>query len=152
MDHGYWDVTAVGDFDPKDWFGFIYLIEDLDTGKMYLGKKFFLHKRKKTKSNRSRTKESDWKTYTSSCEPLNDLIKEKGRMSFAFRIIRLCSGRCELSYAEQEAQFGFDVLRARLPNGEHRYFNRTISHFNFAGLEKQTAESRRKMFLTSASI
>lgn len=145
MNAGHWDISAVEEFDPNEWFGFIYLIEQKSTGKAYIGKKQFRFKRQKTKSNKSRTKPSDWLTYTSSCEPLNELIAEFGKDDFSFRILRLCSGKCELSYTEQEMQFAHDVLRARLDNGEHKFFNRTIAHFNYAGLEKQSAESQNKL-------
>lgn len=137
-------MALTGEFDPAKWFGFIYIIEDNLTKKSYIGKKFFLHKRQKTKANKSRTKESDWRTYCSSCDPLVEAIKERGKQDFRFLILRLCSGRCELSYTEQQLQFQYDVLRTTLPNGEPKFYNRTIAHFNFAGLAKQTAESKRK--------
>jgi hypothetical protein len=50
-----------------------------------------------------------------------------------------------LSYEEESIQRARDVLRARLPNGELKYFNRTIGYKNFAGLEKQSEESKRKV-------
>lgn len=143
--YGHWDISAVGEFDPAEWFGFIYEIHERSTGKSYIGKKFFKFKRKKTKSDKSRTKPSDWMDYTSSSELVSDLIKEEGKEAFDFRILRLCSGRCELTYAEMEEQFGRNVLRARLPNGERAFFNKTIAYKNFAGVEKQTEETRRKM-------
>ncbi len=144
MDSGHWDISGVGEFDPEDFFGFIYLIEEKATGKGYIGKKFFRVKRRKTKADKTKTKVSGWQAYTSSSEFLNDLISEQGKDAFAFRILRLCSGRCELSYSEEEAQVTHDVLRARLENGERKYFNKTIGYKNFAGLEKQTDESNRK--------
>lgn len=145
MDYGHWDVSKVGAFDPTEWFGFIYLIEERATGRAYLGKKFFLHKRKKTKANASRTKDSDWRNYTSSSIYMNDLIDEKGKDAFAFSIIRLCSGKCELGYTEEEMQFAFDVLRARLPDGTRKFFNNTIGYKNYGGLEKQTNLTKQKL-------
>ena len=145
MEYGHWDVSAVGVFDPTDWFGFIYVIEHRDTGRAYIGKKFFQHKRQKTKLNRSRLKESDWRNYQGSSEHVKALIAEHGVDAFDFRITKLCSGRCELSYSEEEAQFAADVLRARLPNGERKYLNRTIAYKNFSGIEKQTEASKVKL-------
>jgi hypothetical protein len=144
-DTGHWDTTLVGDFDPAEFFGFVYEIEELSTGRAYIGKKFFRFKRQKTKSNPSRTKESDWREYTSSCEPLSEAIQKQGKQDFAFRILSLCVGRCQLTYEEQQVQFTRDVLRTRLPNGERKYWNRTIGHLLFAGVEKQTEESKSKM-------
>jgi hypothetical protein len=145
MDSGHWDVSIVGEFDPDQFFGFIYEIEELATGRSYLGKKFFRFKRQATKSNSSRTKESDWKVYTGSCVPLNDAIDEHGKDAFAFRILSLCVGRCQLTYEEQQIQFSRDVLRAKLPNGQRKYWNRTIGHLLFSGIEKQTEEAKRKI-------
>lgn len=148
MDFGHWNIEAVGEFNPADWFGFIYEIEHLPSGRTYIGKKFFKHKRQKTKKDKSRTKESDWRDYTSSSELLNDLITESPKTDFAFRILRLCSGKCELSYTEEELCFARDVLRARTADGTLKYLNRTIGYKNHAGLEKQTLESRRKLLNT----
>lgn len=145
MDYGHWDISQVGIFNPADWFGFIYIIEHRTTGKAYIGKKFFLHKRQKTKTDKSRTKESDWRFYCGSSDRVKDLINEHGRDAFTYRILRLCSGRCELSYAEEESQFAADVLRARLPNGERKFLNQTIAYRNFNGIEAQTERSRQLM-------
>lgn len=152
IDYGHWDISAVGEFEPTDFFGFIYEIEQLSTGKAYIGKKQFKFKRKKTKSNTSRTKDSDWRDYTSSSEFVNELIEEVGKSDFAFRILLLCTGRCMLGYEEESIQRERDVLRARLPNGERKFFNRTIGYKNFAGLEKQTEEAKEKNRLAHLGI
>lgn len=142
---GHWNIAAVGEFDPAEFFGFVYEIEELSTGRSYIGKKFFRFKRQKTKANPSRTKDSDWQEYRSSCEPLREAIQECGEQNFEFRILSLCIGRCQLTYEEQQIQFSRDVLRARLPNGERKYWNRTIGHLLFTGVEKQTEEAKQKM-------
>lgn len=141
MDAGHWNIDEVGLFDPDEFFGFIYVITQRSTGRAYLGKKFFKHKRKKTLKNKSRTKESDWRDYTSSSELLNELITECGKDDFEFRILTLCTGRCMLTYSELEQQFAHDVLRARLADGSRKYFNGTIGHLNYSGIEKQTQEA-----------
>lgn len=138
MDYGHWDISAVGAFNPADFFGFLYEIEERATGKTYVGKKVFSFKRQKTKANKSRTKDSDWRTYTSSSALINDMIAEQGKDAFSFRIVMLCAGKCMLGYEEESLQRAKDVLRARLPDGTLKYFNRTIGFRNYAGLEKQT--------------
>jgi Putative endonuclease segE, GIY-YIG domain/NUMOD3 motif len=143
--YGHWNIDAVGEFDPEDWVGFIYEIEHLPTGRLYIGRKMFRAKRKKTKSNSSRTKSSDWQTYTSSSETVTGMIKDEGKDQFAFRIILLCIGKCMLNYEEESIQRACDVLRARLPDGSRKYFNNTIGYKNFGGLEKQTEETKRKI-------
>jgi hypothetical protein len=149
MDAGHWNIDAVGEFEPADYRGFIYEITQKSTGKSYIGKKVFRFKRKKTLKNKSRTKESDWRDYTSSSELLNEAIDECGMDDFEFRILTLCTGQCMLTYCELEQQFAHDVLRARLPNGERKYFNNTIGHMNYSGIEKQTQEACRKRLAQS---
>jgi len=140
---GHWIIDI--EFNPDDFWGFIYEIEEIATGRSYIGKKQFRFKRKKTKSNKSKTKESDWREYTSSCIPLQEAIETQGKDKFVFRMLSLCSGRCQLTYEENQLQFTRDVLRAKLPNGERKYWNKTIGHLLFAGVEKQTEEAKAKM-------
>lgn len=144
-DYGHWDISEVGPFDPTEWFGFVYEVIQKSTGKSYIGRKQFKFKRKKTKSNKSRTKPSDWLDYTTSSELVQSLIEETGMDDFEFRILKLCSGKCELNYEEESLQREKDVLRARLSNGERQYLNGTIAYKNFGGLEKQTEESKAKI-------
>jgi len=142
-DRGHWQTDI--EFDPDDFFGFLYEIEEIDTGKKYIGKKFFRHKRTKTKTNPSRFKDSGWREYTSSCEPLQEAIEQRGKDKFVFRIISLCVGKCQLTYEEYEAQIKADVLRAKLPDGSPKYFNRNIANKHFSGLEKQTEEAKARI-------
>lgn len=135
-DYGHWDVTKVGNFNPKDFYGFIYEIEEKHTGRLYIGRKQI---KTKTKKN------NNWREYTSSSKELISLIEEKGKDNFNFRIILLCSGKSQLTYEEEKLQFENDVLRTRLPNGERKFFNKTIGYRNFNGVEKQTEQSRQKI-------
>ena len=68
--------------DPDKYYGFIYLITNLETGKMYVGRKFY-HTYKK----RKKVKQSDWANYTGSSKWLNADIKELGITSFEFKIL-----------------------------------------------------------------
>ena len=145
LPYGHWDISLVGEFDPQEFWGFVYEIVHKSTGKSYIGRKQFKFKRQKTKSDKSRTKDSDWRDYNSSSELVQSLIEEMGSEDFEFRILKLCSGKCELNYEEESVQREKDVLRARLPNGELRFYNRTIGYKNFGGLEKQTEETKVKM-------
>lgn len=140
---GHWIIDI--EFNPDDFWGFVYEIEEIATGRSYIGKKQFRFKRKKTRSNKSNTKESDWKEYTSSCIPLQEAIETQGKDKFVFRMLSLCSGRCQLTYEENQLQFARDVLRAKLPNGERKYWNKTIGHLLFAGVEKQTEDAKAKI-------
>ena len=65
------------DFSSDDYYGFVYLITNEQTGKKYVGKKFFWFKKTlgitKTRKRRKKTLvESDWKTYFGSSNSLNE--------------------------------------------------------------------------------
>ena len=83
MDLGHWTLSEGVEI-TEETFGFIYLIECKTTGKKYIGKKQCKSRIKRKplkgkKRNRIDSKESDWKTYTSSSNELNELIKKYGK-------------------------------------------------------------------------
>ena len=84
-------------------------------GKKYIGKKQCISriKRKPLKGktrNRIDFKESDWKTYTSSSNDLNEDIKNLGKENFTFKILRTCNSKWSLAYFEIKEQIDNDVL------------------------------------------
>ena len=96
-------------------FGFIYEITNNIENKIYIGKKHCNSriKRKPLKGktrNRIDYKESDWKTYTSSSENLNNDILRLGKENFTFKIIRTGTCKWELAYYEAKEQFDRNVL------------------------------------------
>ena len=129
MDTGHWQFHR--EFRPDEWVGFIYLIDDLDSGKLYVGKKSFhsVH-RVRVKGKRKRRvvrSESDWKCYTGSCAALNQEIALRGKDRFSFTILSLHESKASLSYREIELQILWDVLRATLSNGQRRFYNGWIA-------------------------
>lgn len=125
------------DFDVNDWAGFVYLITKKDTGKKYVGRKYFFTERKKPKKAGVKKrelvkKESDWKTYCSSCKQLKEDIDRFGEELFKFEIIGLYKTKEETNYAEVKEQFTRDVLNSRLPSGEREYYNNNILSRYFA--------------------
>ncbi len=154
MDCGHWSIDKVGEFDINDWFGFVYEVVCVEDGRSYLGKKNFFFRRtlpplKGKKRKRKKVFESDWKEYTSSSKILNEDIDLKGKDKFEFHILWLCSGKGELSFLEVDLQHKRNVLFEKLDNGDYRYYNKTIAHKHFNGVEEQSIESRRK---TSESL
>ena len=120
----HWDYPHTINID--EWAGFIYVITELDTGKKYIGKKFFKHKKtmpplKGRKNNRIRFKESDWKEYSGSSKELNHCIKTKGLVNYHFKILSLHETKGSLSYREVELQVQTDCLRSAM------YFNKQIA-------------------------
>jgi midasin (ATPase involved in ribosome maturation) len=115
MDTGHWLIEE-GLYLHENMFGFIYEITNKANGKKYIGKKQCIRKikRKPLKGktrNRIDHKESDWKTYTSSSNELNEDIKKYGKEIFEFRILRVCGSKWELGYEEIKEQISRDVLR-----------------------------------------
>lgn len=100
---------------PEEFQGFVYMVTELDTGKKYIGKKFFWKPKvlpvTKTRKRRVRTRvESDWRTYYGSSKEVQTLVESKGKNNYKREILRLCKTKGECSYYEAKYQFQFDVL------------------------------------------
>ena len=100
---------------PDEFQGFVYIITEKDTGKKYIGKKFFWKPKvlpvTKTRKRRVRTRvESDWRTYYGSSKEVQTLVEEKGKDNYIREILKLCKTKGECSYYEAKYQFEFDVL------------------------------------------
>jgi hypothetical protein len=121
-------------------FGFVYEIENLTTGRRYIGKKQLQFKCVKPplKGKRRRRRsviESDWRTYWGSCAELLEDIKTHGETRFQRRILKFCASKSELGYAEVEAQVKNDVLTAKLPDGQWAFYNANIMNRFFRKLD-----------------
>lgn len=95
-----------------EFYGFVYLITNLQTNKKYVGKKFFYSSRTKVlKGKKKRYKiASDWQTYYgSNAELLND-VKLLGEQMFLREILHLCKTKGECGYVEAKEQFNRSVL------------------------------------------
>lgn len=98
----------------KDYQGFVYQITEIDTGKKYIGKKFFWKPKilpiTKTRKRRKRTVvESDWKCYYGSSKEVQILV-EQNPANFHREILKLCATKGLCSYYEAKLQFENDVL------------------------------------------
>jgi Putative endonuclease segE, GIY-YIG domain len=114
MDSGHWTTNETFNNDILP-YGFIYRITNLVSGKVYFGKKQIksvkkLKPLKGRKNKRHFDIETDWKTYTSSSNDVNEDIKKLGKDKFAFEILRFCESKFELAYYEAKIQFDHDVL------------------------------------------
>ena len=116
---GHWSFPP---FNPDEYFGFVYLITCIPTGKMYVGKKNF-----RTKNG----KDSNWKNYTSSSKDLNYDIEKLGKDQFLFEIISLYENKESLSEAEIKEQEARNVLYEKFESGERKYYNRNIHGIKF---------------------
>jgi len=114
------------DYDHKDVYGFVYLITNRATGRMYVGKKFFWSKKTLpiTKTRKRRKKllvESDWKDYYGSNTYLKEEIEQQGSEMFHRQILHLCKTKGECAYMEAKEQFDRDVLI------DDKYYNGIIN-------------------------
>jgi hypothetical protein len=96
-------------------FGFVYIITEKETGKKYIGKKFFWKPKTlpvtKTRKRKVKTKvQSDWKTYFGSSKEVKSLVEEKGMDNYERVILKICKSKGECSYWEAKLQFQYDVL------------------------------------------
>ena len=114
MDLGHWTTNEAFNNNILP-YGFIYIITNTLTGKKYIGKKQIksvkkLKPLKGRKNKRHFDIETDWKTYTSSSNDVNEDIVKIGKDKFKFEIVRFCQSKFELAYFEAKIQFEHDVL------------------------------------------
>lgn len=118
---------------PEEAVGFIYIITHIPTNKYYIGKKSLesvrnvkigkrelqqikeerkLNKlRGPTPKKKQVRKVSDWESYYSSNEDINNMIKDGKVEEFRREIIQFCNTKKQLSYYEVEWMFKYDILK-----------------------------------------
>ena len=129
---------------PQKQFGFVYLITNLNSSQMYIGRKYFESKRrKKVKGKKRRTivrTETDWSTYTGSSKTLNKDIAKTGKDKFKFEILVLGETRGQVNYLEENIHHKFHVVaRDKFYNdciGPRRFANVRLSEEVFKSINK----------------
>lgn len=108
--------------DIGDDYGFVYVITNNQSGKKYVGKKFFYSMRTKVlKGKKKRFKtSSDWQTYYGSNTELQKDVIMNGEQFFTREIIHLCRSKGECGYLEAKEQFDRMVLESE------QYYNNWI--------------------------
>ena len=112
--------------DINDFFGYVYCITNLQTGKKYIGRKYFTQRRKPRGGKRKVTTESDWKRYYGSSKELAEDIKKYGRNIFKREILSLHTRLGEVNYEETKQLFLNNVLMESLDDGTAAYYNSNI--------------------------
>ena len=102
---------------PEECVGFVYLITNTATGRMYVGKKLARFKRsrpplKGKKNKRRHTVESDWQDYYGSSDLLTEDVDKLGKEKFTREILHLCKSKGECNYIEAKEQFARGVLES----------------------------------------
>jgi hypothetical protein len=117
---------------PEDCVGFVYLITNQISGRMYIGKKLAKFAKttykvvklkngtKKKKKIRSKI-DSDWQEYYGSNLELNKDVETLGKENFRREILFYCKSKSECSYVEAREQFSRKVLESK------DYYNGQIS-------------------------
>ena len=117
---------------PEEYIGFVYLITNTISGKMYIGKKlskfakttFKVVKLKNGTKKRKKIKgkvESDWQDYYGSNDTLKADVIKLGPENFQREILYYCKTKAECSYIEAREQFSRRVLES------DDYYNGQIS-------------------------
>ncbi len=112
------------DIDGK--FGFVYRITNIQTGKQYIGRKYFVQKRKPKGGKRKVTSESDWKKYYGSCPELKEDIKKFGKDIFKREILSLHTSVGKTNFEETRQLFLHNVLTEKLTDDTPAYYNSNI--------------------------
>jgi len=118
------EMKQLCDF-PENCVGFVYLIQNKENGRIYVGKKI-LHNnltKKLTKKEieawikpgrvpkkRKEVKESNWQSYYGSSKTLLEDITKLGKEGFDRLILKPCFSKKQLSYYEVYYQMKLEVL------------------------------------------
>jgi len=116
-----------------EYAGFVYLITMPD-GRKYIGKKFFTGMRKQKGKKRRAKVTSNWETYFSSSEYINNYIKEHGAVGVKREILSLHKLKRDVNFTEVRLQFHYNVLDAMDDNGQRIWINENIQGKYFPGL------------------
>ena len=112
--------------DIGDSFGFVYRITNLQTNKQYIGRKYFVQKRKPRGGGRRVTSESNWKKYYGSGPELSTDIKTIGKELFKRELLSVHPTVGKTNYEETRQLFLNDVLTSKLEDGSPAYYNSNI--------------------------
>ena len=122
----YYQGTAFTSNDIGDFFGFVYRITNIQTGKQYIGRKYFTQRRKPRGGKRKVTSESDWKKYYGSSDELKTDVKALGKHLFKREIISLHSTLGQVNYEETRQLFINNVLTEATGDGQPALYNSNI--------------------------
>ena len=121
----YQGTTFTSD-DINDFFGFVYCITNLQSGRKYIGRKYFSQRRKPRGSKRRVTSESDWKKYYGSSDELKTDRKLLGNTCFKREILSLHTTKGQVNFEETKQLFLHNVLTETVDGKTPLYYNSNI--------------------------
>ena len=97
-----WYYNGVPFEDDGTHLGFVYLIENLITGRKYIGRKYFTTAGTKQVNGKRKKirKPSDWEAYYGSNDTLKREVAELGTHNYRRTILYLCKSKSECAYWE----------------------------------------------------
>ena len=110
----------------QDHFGFVYLISCRETGRRYVGRKYFWSFRTPPGKKRKVKSESDWKKYYGSCPELKEDVIKYGKEFFSREILSLHKTKGKCNFEETRQLFLNNVLTESLDSGVPAYYNSNI--------------------------
>ena len=118
---------------PDGYFGFVYIIKNLKSGKKYIGRKYFGSTRRVKVKNKKRRKvirkDSNWAEYTGSSIQLNKDINTLGKLHFQFEILILGKTKGQVNYLEENIHHRFHVA------SNDTYYNDCIGPRRFSNVK-----------------
>ena len=118
--------STFNSFDIDGQFGFVYRITNLQTGKQYIGRKYFWQKRKPRGGKRRVTTESDWKRYYGISDELKADRRLLGNQLFKREILSIQPTAGKVNFEETRQLFLNNVLTESLTDGTPAYYNSNI--------------------------
>jgi len=112
--------------DINDNFGFVYRITNLQSGRSYIGRKYFWSLRKPRGKNRRVKSESDWKKYYGSSDELTEERKRIGNDAFKREILSVHLTKGKVNYEETRQLFIHNVLTEALDDGSPAWYNSNV--------------------------
>ena len=109
-----------------DFFGYVYLITNTQSGRQYIGRKYFWQFRTPKGKKRKVKSESDWKKYYGSCPELKEEIGRLGKQNFSRTILSLHHTKGKTNYEETRQLFKNKVLTEQLDDGTPKFYNSNI--------------------------
>ena len=122
---------------PEGYFGFVYAITNIKSGKKYIGRKYFGTTRRTKVVGKKRRKvtrkDSNWREYTGSSVELNKDINKLGKLHFRFEILILGSTKGQVNYLEENIHHRYHV------ESNDAYYNDCIGPRRFGNVKVDIA-------------
>lgn len=124
----------------------VYCITHKETGKKYIGRKYFtkskIQQKTKTKRKKKMRVESDWQSYYGSSADLLEDVEKYGKEQFTREVLRLCVTRGETNYYEAFYILTCDALLS--DNFYNKWVSLKLHKATLKNLQPHSSESISK--------